>query len=165
MAGVGGRRDRILLLIALARWAQAAVLLAAGFVTFQLLRPGAAQQIREWITALPFTTEQRVGQRVLMWLLGAGPRRVQLLGVSAFAYAALFAVEGIGLWLQKRWAEYLTIVATSSLVPLEIYEVVKRVTILRIAVLVSNVAIVAYLVWKVRTPRRGLTADGPGRRR
>ncbi len=158
MAGVGGRRDRILLLIALARWAQAAVLLAAGFVTFQLLRPGAAQQIREWITALPFTTEQRVGQRVLMWLLGAGPRRVQLLGVSAFAYAALFAVEGIGLWLQKRWAEYLTIVATSSLVPLEIYEVVKRVTILRIAVLVSNVAIVAYLVWKVRTPRRGLTA-------
>jgi uncharacterized membrane protein (DUF2068 family) len=158
MAGVGGRRDRILLLIALARWTQAAVLLAAGFVTFHLLRPGAAQQIREWITALPFTTEQRVGQRVLMWLLGAGPRRVQLLGVSAFAYAALFAVEGIGLWLQKRWAEYLTIVATSSLVPLEIYEVVKRVTILRIAVLVSNVAIVAYLVWKVRTPRRGLTA-------
>ena len=146
------------MLIALARWAQAATLIAAGVLAFHLLRPGVAQQVREWITALPFTTEQRVGQRALIWLLGAGPRRVQLLGVSAFAYAALFAVEGIGLWLQKRWAEYLTIVATSSLVPLEIYEVVKRVTILRIAVLVSNVAIVAYLVWKVRTPRRGLTA-------
>ena len=51
-----------------------------------------------------------------------------------------------------------SIVATSSLLPLEIYEVVKRVTMLRIAVLVSNVAIVAYLVWKVRASRRGLTA-------
>jgi len=98
------------------------------------------------------------GARALRWLLGAGPRRVQLLGLSAFAYAALFAVEGTGLWMQKRWAEYFSIVATSSLLPLEIYEVVKRVTMLRIAVLVSNVAIVAYLVWKVRASRRGLTA-------
>ena len=83
---------------------------------------------------------------------------MQLLGLSAFAYAALFAVEGTGLWMQKRWAEYFSIVATSSLLPLEIYEVVKRVTMLRIVVLVSNVAIVAYLVWKVRASRRGLTA-------
>ena len=158
MARVGGRRDRILLLIALARWAKAAVLIGAGVLAFHLLRPGASEEVKEWITALPFTTEQRVGQRALIWLLGGGPRRVQLLGLSAFAYAALFAVEGTGLWMQKRWAEYLSIVATSSLLPLEIYEVVKRVTILRIAVLVSNVAIVAYLVWKVRTPRRGLTS-------
>ena len=158
MAGVGRRRDRILLLIALARWAKAAVLLGAGVLAFRLLRPGAAEQVSDWITALPFTTEERVGQRALRWLLGAGPRRVQLLGLSAFAYAALFAVEGTGLWMQKRWAEYFSIVATSSLLPLEIYEVVKRVTMLRIAVLVSNVAIVAYLVWKLRASRRGLTA-------
>lgn len=158
MAGVGGRRDRILVLIALARWAKAAVLIGAGVLAFHLLRPGASEEVKEWITALPFATEQRVGQRALRWLLGAGPRRVQLLGLSAFAYAALFAVEGTGLWMQKRWAEYFSIVATSSLLPLEIYEVLRRVTILRIAVLVSNVAIVAYLVWKVRTPRRSLTA-------
>ena len=155
MAGVGGRRDRILLLIALAQWAKAAVVLAAGFVAFHLLRPGAAEQVGEWITALPFTTEQRVGQRALRWLLGAGPRRVQLLGVSAFAYAALFAVEGIGLWMKKRWGEFLTIVATSSLLPLEMYEVIKHMTLLRIAVLVSNAAIVAYLVWRVGNPPRG----------
>lgn len=158
MAGVSGRRDRILVLIALARWAKAAVLIGAGVLAFHLLRPGASEEVKEWITALPFATEQRVGQRALRWLLGAGPRRVQLLGLSAFAYAALFAVEGTGLWMQKRWAEYFSIVATSSLLPLEIYEVLRRVTILRIAVLVSNVAIVAYLVWKVRTPRRSLTA-------
>jgi len=158
VAGVGGRRDRILVLIALARWAKAAVLIGAGVLAFHLLRPGASEEVKEWITALPFATEQRVGQRALRWLLGAGPRRVQLLGLSAFAYAALFAVEGTGLWMQKRWAEYFSIVATSSLLPLEIYEVLRRVTILRIAVLVSNVAIVAYLVWKVRTPRRSLTA-------
>lgn len=161
MAGVGAPRDRVLLLIALARWAKAAVLIAAGLLAFHLLRPGAADEVREWIIALPFTTEQRVGQRALRWLIGAGPRRVQLLGVSAFAYAALFAVEGTGLWLQKRWAEFFSIVATSSLLPLEIYEIVKHVTILRIAVLVSNVAIVAYLVWRVRNPpRRAATSRG-----
>ena len=158
MAGVAGRRDRILVLIALARWAKAAVLIGAGVLAFHLLRPGASEEVKEWITALPFATEQRVGQRALRWLLGAGPRRVQLLGLSAFAYAALFAVEGTGLWMQKRWAEYFSIVATSSLLPLEVYEVLKSVTLLRIAVLVSNVAIVAYLVWKVRASRRGLTA-------
>ena len=119
MAGVVRRRDRILLLIALARWAKAAVLLGAGVLAFRLLRPGAAEQVSDWLTALPFTTEERVGQRALRWLLGAGPRRVQLLGLSAFAYAALFAVEGTGLWMQKRWAEYFSIVATSSLLPLE----------------------------------------------
>ena len=102
MAGVVRRRDRILLLIALARWAKAAVLLGAGVLAFRLLRPGAAEQVSDWLTALPFTTEERVGQRALRWLLGAGPRRVQLLGLSAFAYAALFAVEGTGLWMQKR---------------------------------------------------------------
>jgi uncharacterized membrane protein (DUF2068 family) len=149
------------MLIALTQWVKAATLIAAGVLAFHLLRPGAAEEVREWITALPFTTEQRVGQRALIWLLGAGPRRVQLLGVSAFAYAALFAVEGIGLWLQKRWAEYLTIVATSSLLPLEIYEVINRVTVLRVAVLLSNAAIVAYLVWRVRTPqRRAVTSRG-----
>jgi uncharacterized membrane protein (DUF2068 family) len=155
MARITGRRDRILLLIALFRFGKAALLIAAGFAAFELLRPGAAQHVAQWVAEMPMETEQRLGQRALGWLLRGGPRRVELLGISAFAYAALFVVEGIGLWLQRRWGEYLTIIASSSLLPFEIYSAVHRVTALRVAVLVMNTAIVIYLVWRVRTHPRG----------
>jgi uncharacterized membrane protein (DUF2068 family) len=79
----------------------------------------------------------------------------QLIAVAivAFAYAALFSVEGVGLWLGKRWAEYLTIIAISSFAPLEVYELIRRVTWLRGTTLAVNVLIVGYLIWKVRQPR------------
>ena len=155
MARITGRHDRILLLIALFRFGKAALLIAAGCAAFELLRPGATQHVAQWVAEMPMETEQRLGQQAIGWILRGGPRRVQLLGVSAFAYAALFIVEGTGLWLQRRWAEYLTIIAGSSLLPFEIYAAVHRTTPLRLAVLVTNIAIVLYLLWRVRTHPRG----------
>jgi uncharacterized membrane protein (DUF2068 family) len=58
--------------------------------------------------------------------------------------------EGIGLLLRKRWAEYFTIITTGGLVPLEIYEIARHVTAAKIVVLALNVAIVVYLVVRVR---------------
>ena len=75
---------------------------------------------------------------------------IEIAAAASFAYAALFTTEGVGLWRQKRWAEYLTIVATSSLIPFEVWELVKKLTILRAALVIANVAIVIYLVIKVR---------------
>lgn len=72
------------------------------------------------------------------------------IGVSALAYGVLEAVEGVGLFLRQRWAEYLTVVATSLLVPLEIYELSHHVTLLKIGGLLVNVAIVAYLIRVLR---------------
>ncbi len=123
---------------------------AAGFAALHLLRPGVAEAVGEWVADLPVEAEQRLAQGALAWLLLGGPRRVQLLGATAFSYAALFTVEAIGLLLQKRWAELLVIVATSSLLPFEGYAVIIRVTLLRVAILIINIAIVAYLVRRVR---------------
>jgi uncharacterized membrane protein (DUF2068 family) len=67
------------------------------------------------------------------------------------AYAAVFAIEGVGLWMQKRWAEWLTTIITASLIPLEVWELFFRPNIGKAAVLVANAAIVAYLVWHVRS--------------
>jgi uncharacterized membrane protein (DUF2068 family) len=155
MARITGRRDRILLLIALFRFGKAALLIAGGFAAFELLREGAEQQVLQWVSSLPMETEQRLAQQALGWLLGGGPHRVELVGISAFAYAGLFIVEGIGLWRQRLWGEYLTIIAGSSLLPFEIYAAVHRVTVLRVAVLVTNIAIVIYLIWRVRAHPRG----------
>ena len=61
--------------------------------------------------------------------------------------------EGTGLLLRKRWAEYFTIITTGGLIPLELYELSRHVTAVKIAVLIVNVAIVAYLVARVRKTR------------
>jgi uncharacterized membrane protein (DUF2068 family) len=150
-----GRRDRVLLLIALFRFGKAALLIAGGLAAFELLQEGAEQQVERWVSSLPMEIEQRLAQQALGWLLGGGPKRIELLGISAFAYAGLFIVEGIGLWRQRPWGEYLTIIAGSSLLPFEIYAAIHRVSALRVAVLVTNMAIVIYLIWRVRTHPRG----------
>lgn len=67
-----------------------------------------------------------------------------------FAYALLEAVEAVGLWQAKRWAEYLTFVATSSLLPLEIYELTHKFTILKVLTLIINLAIAGYLLYAKR---------------
>jgi uncharacterized membrane protein (DUF2068 family) len=77
-------------------------------------------------------------------------RTLLLVGFALAAYALLEAVEGIGLWYMQRWAEYLTFIANCLFLPYEISELITRVTIFRVAALVVNVAIVAYLVWGKR---------------
>ena len=69
---------------------------------------------------------------------------------TAIAYAVVEGVEAVGLWLEKRWAEYLTAVATAGFLPFEIHELAKKVTVLRIGALVVNVAILVWLVWRKR---------------
>src|SRR6266508_1860129 len=73
-----------------------------------------------------------------------------ILAVTAVAYCVVEGVEAVGLWLEKRWAEYLTAIATAGFLPFEIHELIKRVTWVRITALVVNLAILAWLVWKKR---------------
>ena len=72
---------------------------------------------------------------------------------------SLFTVEGVGLWKGKRWAEYLTVIATSALIPFEVYELARRLTMVRVSALVVNVAAVIYLVYRLRHPRQANAAS------
>ncbi len=78
------------------------------------------------------------------------PHQLKTLSGGTFIYAALFLTEGTGLIMRRRWAEYLTIITTGGLVPLEVYEIAKHVTPVKIGVLIVNIAIVVYLVVRVR---------------
>ncbi|TMK99749.1 MAG: DUF2127 domain-containing protein [Actinobacteria bacterium] len=71
---------------------------------------------------------------------------LHLLGGVLLAYAAVEGVEAAGLWHQQRWAEYLTFLVTSSLLPLEVYEITNRASGLKILAFVVNVVIVIYLL-------------------
>jgi uncharacterized membrane protein (DUF2068 family) len=142
------RRSRgVLRLIAAFRLLKAALLIAAGFGVLRLLHGDVADRLRRWADALPFAYIHRA----LMKLTRLPPERYQLLAVAAFAYAALFIVEGVGLWMEKRWAEWLTLIATASFIPFEIYEIVKKATAVRVVVLALNVAIGVYLAIRLKT--------------
>ena len=71
---------------------------------------------------------------------------IKLVGLVFAVYAAIEGIEAFGLWYQRRWAEYLTFIVTTSLLPLEIYELSHRFTPFKILAFVINVAVVAYLL-------------------
>jgi uncharacterized membrane protein (DUF2068 family) len=75
---------------------------------------------------------------------------LHLLGAGILAYAVLEGVEAVGLWIQKRWAEYLTFIATMIFLPLEVYELTKTVSPLKIFALILNLAVIAYLLYAKR---------------
>jgi uncharacterized membrane protein (DUF2068 family) len=83
-------------------------------------------------------------------ILSSKPHTLTLLAIALFAYAALQLLEAVGLWLLKRWGEYVAAVGTSVFVPLEVHELLNRITVLRVGALVVNLAAIAYLVWTKR---------------
>jgi uncharacterized membrane protein (DUF2068 family) len=78
------------------------------------------------------------------------PRTLTILAIGLAAYALIELVEGIGLWLGRRWGEYFAMVATSIFLPYEIYDLTVKVTWLRLVALLINLALVVYLVWSKR---------------
>ena len=78
------------------------------------------------------------------------PAHLVTLGLVLLAYAALEATEMVGLWLNRRWAEYLTFVATTVLIPYEVYELSLRVSIFKLVVLAINLAVATYLLFAKR---------------
>jgi uncharacterized membrane protein (DUF2068 family) len=93
---------------------------------------------------LPLTSS--LFDRALRFALNLSIGRQIALAITAFGYAVLMGSEGVALWLRKPWARWFTIGATSSLLPIELYEIVRELHPVRVLVLVANVAIVVYLV-------------------
>lgn len=144
---------RGLRLIALYKFAKSILLVAAALALLKLLAPGAADRFGEWVNALPLAVERQVAERLLDSTVAHGPGRVHLAAAVALGFAALFATEGVGLWLGRHWAEYLTIAATACGLPVELWELARRPSGLAAAALLANASIVAYLIWRVRQSR------------
>ena len=133
-------------LIAVFKLVKALVLVAVALGALRLLDHERAARVHEWLDAIPLVAHHAGLEKAASKVTGASPKHLELAATVAFGYAALFAVEGVGLWRQRVWAEYLTIVATTSFIPLEVYELVRRFTPIRLGALLANAAIVGYLV-------------------
>ena len=96
--------------------------------------------------------------RLISWVLDhldeITARRMRQIGVATFFYAGLRLTEGIGLVLEKVWAEYLTVGVTFAFLPWELYEIARRPDWVRVCLLLANLAVLAYLVWWLGRSRR-----------
>ena len=156
-------RDRMLGIIAVFKLVKAILFIGAGVGAFKLLNPVVEERLRQWLLALSFAYGRPFLLHLLSRVSGMSDRRLGALGIVAFAYAALFLTEGIGLWLAQRWAEYLTVIATASLVPVELYEITHGPSTIKIAALITNLAMVAYLVYRLWHDRGEASAKAPAR--
>ena len=149
------RGDRALLVIAVFKFIKGAVLLALAFgaLTF-FLHKDVASEVEHWLDQLRIDPDNQFVGALLSKLQLVHSKELKELSALGAGYAALFLTEGTGLLFRKRWAEWLTIVATSSLMPFEVYELVKEFTAVRLLALLVNAAVVLYLIYLVRQKER-----------
>src|SRR6266436_8318413 len=144
-------RFNVLRTIAVYKLVKVLLLLALAYGEVRLRDASLAAKLVTWASARPLGLEHDVATRFLEWFSGLSASRLHALRIVTLAYAAIFATEGVGLWMQKRWAEWLTVIITASLIPLEVWELIFRPNIGKAAVLVGNTVIVVYLAWHVRS--------------
>ena len=152
--GVRSRKPRsrngVLKIIAVFKLVKALLLIGVGLGSLKLLNPEVAVAADRWASTLAWRLGPRAASAVRGGLSNVDSSKLKVIAIVAFLYAGLFAVEGVGLWMTKRWAEYLTIIATASFVPFEVYELFRHASWQRGATLGINLLVVGYLVWKVR---------------
>jgi uncharacterized membrane protein (DUF2068 family) len=137
-------------LIAALKLFKGLVLLAVGIGALKLLHKDVASEVEHWVNYLRVDPHNYFIQKLMAKLGLLDDRKLKQLSVGTFFYSALLITEGVGLALKQRWAEYVTIISTASLLPLEVLEIVRRVSFVRIALFLINIAVVAYLVIDVR---------------
>ena len=140
--------------IAIEKTVKGSLLIAIALKLLTLLNRDVHAWAEDFVTRHGVDLANRYVQAGLERLTGMG--NTQLITVSAVAavYAALLFTEGIGLWLQKRWAEYLTTISTALFIPFEFYEIYERFTWVRVAILVLNIFVVWYLSTRLKDEKK-----------
>jgi len=142
--------DVVLRIIAIYKLLHATFFIAVGFGLLRLRHHNVVQFLNDYVV-IPYHLNPE--SRIVDWLLDQASNltshRLAFLGYAAFFYAALFAAEGIGLYLRKRWAEYMVVIVTGSLLPVEFYEIYLRMAWWKFGVVLGNLLIVLYLIHRL----------------
>jgi uncharacterized membrane protein (DUF2068 family) len=144
------RGDGALLVIAVFKFIKGALLLALAFGALSFLHKNVALHVEHWLDQLRIDVDNQFIGALLSRLQLVHTKELKELSALGAGYAALFLTEGTGLLFRQHWAEWLTIIATSSLMPIEVYELVEKFTAVRLLALLINAAVVLYLIYVVR---------------
>jgi uncharacterized membrane protein (DUF2068 family) len=139
-------------LIAVFKLFKGLLLIAIGVGAVKLIHKGGGA-LEHWVTMFGLNPGSRYVDRAISKIASIPTNKLKDLGVGSFVYAALFLTEGVGLWLMKSWAEWFTVIITASLLPLEVYEIHRHPTIPKVVVLIINIAVVAFLLLRIRRER------------
>jgi uncharacterized membrane protein (DUF2068 family) len=142
--------DRGLLLIGLFKLGKSILFFCIGVGAIHLLHKDLGDVVMRVAMALKFDPESRFVGLLLDKVDLIDVHRLKLISLGTFAYSAVALTEGVGLVLEKVWAEYLTLILTISFLPWELYELVRRPNWFRLSLLLINLAVLAYLVWLLR---------------
>jgi uncharacterized membrane protein (DUF2068 family) len=150
---MGGEHDAFIKVIIVERIVKALVLIA---LAIGLLVAGRTGLLTSWADFAQDQLNLAAGNSLIVDLLLklvvyiGNFSHTTLLAIGAIVYALLEGTEGVGLAMRRRWAEYLTVVATGLLIPYEAYEVIHKVTLFKVGALLLNVAVVGYLAYRKR---------------
>jgi len=147
-------RDWTIHIIAGFKFLKGVVLIVVAVKLLTLLNKDVEQWALDFINRHGIEAENRFVHAVLEKLAGVNRNQLMAMSGGAFLYSGLQLTEGVGLWYEKRWAEYLTVIATALLVPVEIYELFERFTWVRVVVLVVNLFVVWYLATRLKDEKK-----------
>jgi len=135
-----------LILIAAFKLGQAILFVLIGVGALQLLHKDVSDLLAKAADHLRFNPESRFVNFILDRASLLDDRLLRRIGAVVFVYAALDMIEGVGLYLEKVWAEYLTLAITGSFLPWEIFEVLRKITWVRVGLLAVNALVFLYLL-------------------
>ena len=144
------RRNRWLTLIAVYKLLQALLLISVGLGALRPMHRDIANVLLGFVTEMRFHTEGRLVSFLLEKAATVDDPMLRRITAFVFVYAGLGLVEGIGLYLDKLWAEYFTAIITASFLPLEVMEIFHRITWPRLGLFAANLTVLAYLLVHLR---------------
>lgn len=144
------RSDRLLPWIAAERTLRAIVLFLVGIALIANPHHNWGKTLADFARDFGLNPNSNGIEKIIHKLHAISSHRYAVYGIIALAYGALEAAEGYGLWRRRRWAEYLTVLATSLLFIPEIWEIANKASALKIGALLVNIAVVAYLISRLR---------------
>ena len=122
------------------------IMTAVGITAFALMNSDIHDLGVRAVNWLGIDPTRPTVQKILESLTGLTPGRMALIGSGALLYATVLGLQAWGLHRRRVWAEWLTVIVTASLIPVEIYEIVSHATLGKVLALIANIAIVVYLL-------------------
>jgi len=150
-AHMASHSTRVIRIIGLFKLLKGILLIAVGIGAFKMIHSDVTDIATMLVTKLGLDPGGRYVGKLLVETSNLTPSKIRDVGVGSFVYAVLFLTEGTGLLMAKRWAEWFSVIITSSLVPFEIYEIYRHPTWLKVLALILNLAVVAYLLYQIRS--------------
>ena len=126
------------------------LLLLVGLGVLRLVHAETATLFSRLLEALHLNAESHILHDLVLQVDALRPETLLTVGVVSMIYAGLLLTEGLGLWFERSWAAYLTVISTSLFIPFELYEIIQRITAMRVGLLLVNLAIVVYLIRQLK---------------